>query len=74
MTRKNMIRLLLLLALLINLGVWLMGVYGLEVRFGSNVLGRHIGINDEESWSSLAGWIITIGATIALIIVLYRNR
>jgi len=74
MTRKNMVRVLLLLGLLVNIGVWLTGTYGLEVHIGSHVFGRYIGINDAETWSSLLGWVITIGATIALFVVLYRNR
>jgi hypothetical protein len=51
-----------------------MGTYGLEVHIGSHVFGHHIGINEDETWSSLLGWIITIGATIALFVLLYRNR
>ena len=74
MTRKSMVWILLILAVLINIGVWLMGVYGLEIRVGSHVLGRHIRINDEETYSSILGWFITIGATVTLFIVLYRSR
>ena len=40
---------LVLLGIFINIGVWLTGVYGLEVRIDSLVLGRYIGINDEET-------------------------
>ena len=74
MTKKSTAWVLLILAVLINIGVWLMGVYGLEIRVGSHVLGRHISINDGETYSSLLGWFITIGATVAAFVVLYRNR
>lgn len=74
MTRKNMIRVLWILLVLIGIGTWLMGVYGLEIHVGQHVIGRYIDIDDEETYSSLLGWFITIGATVALIIVLYRNR
>ena len=74
MTRKSVVRALLLLGLLINVGVWLMGTYGLEVNVGSHVFGRRIGIDQEETWSSLIGWVITIASTIAMVLLLYRNR
>lgn len=69
-----MVRVLLLLGILINVGVWLTGTYGLEVHIGSYIFGRYIGINDEETWSSLLGWVITVGAAIASFMILYRNR
>lgn len=74
MTRKNMVSILLILAILINIGVWLMGVYGIEIHAGSHVLGRHISINEEETYGSLLGWFIVIGATVTMFVVLYRNR
>lgn len=73
MTRKTTFRVIIALAIFINIGVWLAGVYGLELHVGSYVLGRHVGINDKETYSSILGWLITIGATVALFIVLYRN-
>lgn len=74
MTKKRKLLLLCALAILINIGVWLMGVYGIEVRIGSHRIGRHIGINEEETYISILGWFITISGCIALIVILYRNR
>lgn len=73
MTKKNFIPIFLLLVIVINTGVWLMGVFGLEVHVGSHVLGRYIGIYDTETWSSLLGWALALGGTVALIVLLYRN-
>ena len=74
MTKKNVTRALVLLVIVINIGVWLMGVYGLEVRVGSHVFGRYIDIDDKETWSSLLGWVLTVGGTITMIVIMYRNR
>ncbi|MDT4965414.1 MAG: hypothetical protein QOJ64_151 [Acidobacteriota bacterium] len=74
MSKKNATRALVLLTIVINLGVWLMGTYGLEVRVGSHVFGRYIGINDKETWSSLLGWVLVAGGTITLIVIMYRKR
>src|SRR5690242_9443028 len=51
MSKKSLTRVCLLLVVIINVGVWLMGVYGLEVRIGSNVFGRYIDVNDSQTWS-----------------------
>lgn len=74
MSKRNMFGVLMLLGILVNIGVWLTGSYDLEARVGSLVLGRYIGINDEETWSTLLGWCITAGAGALMLIILYRNR
>lgn len=74
MTKRKMTLVLWLLVFLLNIGVWLIGLYGLEVQIGTHTFGRYIGINDEETWSSLLGLVITAGATITMVVILYRNR
>jgi hypothetical protein len=74
MTKKAMLLRIWLLIIIINIGIWLMGVYRLEVHIGPYVLGRYININEPQTSSSLFGWFLVISGGIALVTLLYRNR
>jgi hypothetical protein len=47
MVRKKMVWVLVVITIIINIGVWLTGVYGIEIHLGTHVLGQHVGINEQ---------------------------
>lgn len=64
-----------LLIIVANVGVWLMGAYGIEVRIGSQVLGRRVNLIEEEmpiSW--YLGLIVASCASFGLLVRIYRKR
>ena len=74
MTRKQIVRSLGGLVALLIIGSWLMGIWDWEIRIGSHVLGRRIGLDEEETWPSLLGWVLATISIGASVIILYRNR
>ncbi len=64
-----------LCAVLINFGVWLMGEYGLEVRVGTQAYGGYVDIvHGETPMTWYIGLLIAAASTVALLITLYKNR